>query len=506
MYRNLAVVLSNVLVRLQFVSYTEPGRHLNSSTRRLIRRHAMKEIGKSRRRKQYNESVATVATAETNDPPFVEEGTTAFINSHVEEVPEDEWMEFPHTASLGSISRRWAGRADYFQQYPIKMNSRLYGLMDHVYDNSVDKFRACRELWLPVLLADPASFHQVLSLASMNMDILRGEKQIRPESAAHHGVAIKSVNNRIIHPVLGVTDGVMGAVASFACYSLMLQNITQWGIHIAGIQKMIDLRGGIESIKPNSSLRLVLMWVDISGSCAQDITPHFPLPYDLLPRINPQPTYSSGAPESARAWATIFRHKPNFIEAFTDFSDLFTLLGRRTREKDFWNERMFVCLYLFPITHKLLALPRLDTSGSGADHKEHLIVEACRLAALLCLNSVKFRFGVYIISMETQITRLLAILQLKKRKNQPSWKPFEILRLWVVLLAWIYCTRYSYGASLPNSSPCEWLTQEIVELCRALYLKSTNDVLMAFSNLRLPWNDDIFSVQYDALHKLLDLS
>ena len=203
----------------------------------------------------------------------------------------------------------------------------------------------------------------------------------------------------------------------------------------------------------------------------------------------------------------MFPDQPRAIEAFSDISALSIILNNQSSVRGFWESPMFVCQCLFPIAHKLLSLPRYDAASRATNATPSVMLESCRHAALLYLVLVEQKFGVYLIPTEIQLAKLIAVLSLKE-KHDPNWRPFEVLRLWVVLLAWVCSYNSSVKSNITTTSPSpstdEWVTQELKTLCRVLQLRSVEDVLMAFSNLQLPWNDDVLYMPLELFGELLD--
>ena len=130
----------------------DPKQALSPATRRLIKKHAMKEIGKSRRHAKYEKpsyelSVAQSSTRKTVTPAR-EQSVRQFqsinecdeqcdsadvlapLDSRANEVQRERLPDWETTLS-DPISRKWGGRIDYFKDYPIEMNIHFHGLMDH---------------------------------------------------------------------------------------------------------------------------------------------------------------------------------------------------------------------------------------------------------------------------------------------------------------------------------------------------------------------------------------
>jgi hypothetical protein len=114
----------------------------------------MKEIGKSRRQRGYSHhskvvfvarsSAAEIYTATNVERTRIHASSGKSYengdNSDAGNAALDERLkvvqggghQLPCDATItGSISRRWAGRIDYFNNYPIEMDIHRFGLVDH---------------------------------------------------------------------------------------------------------------------------------------------------------------------------------------------------------------------------------------------------------------------------------------------------------------------------------------------------------------------------------------
>jgi hypothetical protein len=71
-------------------------------------------------------------------------------------------------------------------------------------------------------MVNPASFHQVLSNAAINLAFLRGIRGAseQKESMLHHTTALSIAAKQMADSATSTSDGVLGAVIGFACYSV----------------------------------------------------------------------------------------------------------------------------------------------------------------------------------------------------------------------------------------------------------------------------------------------
>lgn len=69
-----------------------------------------------------------------------------------------------------------------------------------------------------------AAFHQVLANAALNLASLRAKDSVPElaESLYHHNVAVKIATKELADPERSTSDGLLGTIVAFACYSVSL--------------------------------------------------------------------------------------------------------------------------------------------------------------------------------------------------------------------------------------------------------------------------------------------
>jgi hypothetical protein len=225
---------------LVFITQTGPAKSKKLQTQ--IRKHVMKDIGKSRRKAGHREKVTpfqfslevpnefeTLKTTRLIEPNDSGESALQLEEPHrsssVDTTPPDNQLGQMIPASepsfpLPEIDRIWTGRTDPFIKYPIEMSHRTRQLVDHVFDDRYGNTPAFRDAWMPVGILDPATFHQVLSNAALNLASLRAKRWVPEtlESMRYHAKAVRSINRRIGNRRDALSDGLLGAVIGFACY------------------------------------------------------------------------------------------------------------------------------------------------------------------------------------------------------------------------------------------------------------------------------------------------
>lgn len=197
-----------------FVNLSHPDELKDEETQLRIRRLAMAEVGKARRkpktRRERNEIV----------------------------------LEFRTPAgSPSSIERLGGGEVDPFSAYPIDLDETGRGLVAYseshsrvggppymcgahahpslVFRNNSSHSRQLRGSWWPVGLADPAAFYMVLGNSRLYMlKELNGAFVTQDDAVSllHQNNAIRSMGEKMKDPRHHTSDELLGAVGAFMCH------------------------------------------------------------------------------------------------------------------------------------------------------------------------------------------------------------------------------------------------------------------------------------------------
>ncbi|KAL8719947.1 MAG: hypothetical protein Q9225_003124 [Loekoesia sp. 1 TL-2023] len=91
--------------------------------------------------------------------------------------------------------------------------------------------------------------------------------------------SITSINRALKDPDLAISDQVIGAVAKMAAYEAgFAGDEEQYHIHMKGLTKMVELRGGLESLGLNGLLARMLLFIDLNAASLLKTKLYFPHP------------------------------------------------------------------------------------------------------------------------------------------------------------------------------------------------------------------------------------
>ncbi|KAH6663250.1 hypothetical protein B0J14DRAFT_609640 [Halenospora varia] len=307
--------------------------------------------------------------------------------------------------------------------YPIRMTPEYHSVIRYLHSGSFDEVASFRNVWFTMTLGDEGSFYQILSTMRRHLAVIRGEPD-QHSSDWLHNKAIQSVRQRIVDPLEAVTDGMVASVICFLTYSHITGDVEAFKVHKAGLAQMIALRGGIETLDRNFNIRLMILWDDVCGGCAFDILPIHPVPTKVL--LNFQQVWYTELPHrlsrTLEQWKSIFPHEASSL----DFLEEVHALNARIQQQlpIVWRDDLFLGVYVNPILHTLLMLQNLRCQSI----RSASIAEMCRLAALLFLADIRFRFLPFHTTGPHFGERLLMLLQ-----EETTWESLEDLHLWVLI-------------------------------------------------------------------------
>ena len=151
---------------------------------------------------------------------------------------------------------------------------------------------ALRSIWFPMVVADQAVLDVVVLTAASHY-VMVNRTTCDPKTL--YGLkedAINSINRSLQKPDPVVTDQLIGAVAKMAAYEAgFAGDELQYHVHMRGLMKMVELRGGLESLGLNGLLARMLLWVDLNAAFLLKTKLYFShvnaLPGHTMPPPNP---------------------------------------------------------------------------------------------------------------------------------------------------------------------------------------------------------------------------
>ncbi|KAJ5847991.1 hypothetical protein N7455_011948 [Penicillium solitum] len=134
-----------------------------------------------------------------------------------------------------------------FQYYPLDLNATSNPFLIS---------------WWPLALGDPALFHVSLQTACLDEELLAQKGFQTSELLMADSVAL--LRRKVEYMSLAVQDGTMNSVITLATIEFGKGNIMVGEMHVNGLKKLVDMRGGINAVRQTSPLTArMISWVSM---------------------------------------------------------------------------------------------------------------------------------------------------------------------------------------------------------------------------------------------------
>ena len=145
-----------------------------------------------------------------------------------------------------------------------------------------------RTRWFPLVLSEQAIFYVVVLLSASNYASLRYPHGHGPNLLLLKSRAISSINEALKATDNPISDELIGAVAKMASYEAMFGDQPTYEMHMRGLVKMVQLRGGLLSLGLGGLLARICVWIDCNSAFLNNSPIHFTSVRDgLAAHVNP---------------------------------------------------------------------------------------------------------------------------------------------------------------------------------------------------------------------------
>ncbi|THW81982.1 hypothetical protein D6D18_08560, partial [Aureobasidium pullulans] len=116
--------------------------------------------------------------------------------------------------------------------------------------------------WWPLALGDPALFHVSLQTACLDEELLAQKGFQTSEALMADSVAL--LRRKLSNQTLAVQDGTMNSVITLAAIEFGKGNVVISQMHVEGVKRMVNTRGGINGVRQTSPLTArMVSWVSM---------------------------------------------------------------------------------------------------------------------------------------------------------------------------------------------------------------------------------------------------
>ncbi|KAL4954661.1 hypothetical protein BDW69DRAFT_137227 [Aspergillus filifer] len=281
-----------------FIHVRKPKDALKLAKDTHIRSHVTRRQWKQHEERWRTATEKTLKKAKT-DSAEAEDGNK---DKHgCEELVSQELVHSPtHFANLPILRPLGGLRGDPFRSYPVTWRSYLPQLVDHyLMSMAVDipeldqpGNRGLRTDWFPLVMSEPSLFLVIVLLAASNYASVQTEAtDMKLHLLGLRCEAVQAINKYLDLQQSDISDALIGAIAKMASYEAMYGNLENYAIHMQGLKRAIDLRGGLSSLGLRGLLRRMVIWIDRNGAFLNGSELYFPgetfAPGQELPDPNP---------------------------------------------------------------------------------------------------------------------------------------------------------------------------------------------------------------------------
>lgn len=245
--------------------------------------------------------------------------------------------------------------------------------------------------WIPTLIKSPHAFLSTLCISSAHLDALNNRPIESVQTLALRQEVMHRISQHLVNPASQVDDYNIIAVTQLICSEIIAGSPTVLNYHESGVEKMVNLRGGLHKLGVNGKLASTLTVVSLQSAIVREATPR--KMYTDYANYRPARPYANTAttPESP-FWSprsdleTIKRSQrglPRTVDLLKDARNMTRLFlgednkGSPDRQKQ--RESQIKSLY-----KKIAALPAVaDMQATTVLTSREWTYEVCRLAALI---------------------------------------------------------------------------------------------------------------------------
>jgi hypothetical protein len=132
-----------------------------------------------------------------------------------------------------------------------------------------------RTVWFPFIMTSQASFYAAMSFAGATYYSI---KNLPPNTAnllSLRHKAITSINDRLLEPNICTDDQTIAGVFCISILESVYGDTSSYNIHMSGLEKMVQMRGGLESPGLRGLLARMAVWLDFNHAKLHGTPLHF---------------------------------------------------------------------------------------------------------------------------------------------------------------------------------------------------------------------------------------
>ncbi|KAJ5664333.1 hypothetical protein N7507_005064 [Penicillium longicatenatum] len=334
--------------------------------------------------------------------------------------------------------------------------------------------------WWPLALGDPALFHVSLQTACLDEELLAQKGFQSSELLMADSVAL--LRRKVENMSLAVQDGTMNSVITLAAIEFGKGNLDVSQMHVDGAKKLVNMRGGINSVRQTSPLTArMVSWVSmlIMGHPQFDTQDDVGLG-DGIPCI---PEWQLD-PTALNDLSGVNNIDVDF-DVWNVFIRLRSVLERSQRMP--FSPTQLHDLTCFVIHRLLLSTPNTESSQPSP------ITQSLRYAIIIYMLIIQGpTYYSHAVIMNTMVTRFVECL--KQIESTP--RVYDSLDVWFISIGLLTST---------GTTNYEWFVEKAQIVSEALQLHDFDDTLVQIKSvlwLETPQADENFRSHWDKIFRV----
>ncbi|KAI0460122.1 hypothetical protein F5B21DRAFT_453334 [Xylaria acuta] len=454
----------------EFVNVGKPGDEKKHATK--VRRHVMKDIGKSRRKpkKRGETTIARDVSVAATEPSY---GGPAGHEQALVPSPLNE-------CKLSDVV------------FPVDMDEERRNLARPLFAQARSSYRPFAFTWLSIGLSDAAAWYITLANAAIFRNMKPGDAKpefsTNAEAMKWYTLSLQSISKRLADPKEGDKEGLITAIAGFICHDSATGNFARQEIHLQGMKRLVDDIGGIDEIT-NPILRFMISWHDLSGASYRNSHPFFGIPRGSITDINTRSdtVYFKLLLDS---WDKSCPYLGDIQSALKATAAVASYVNQHCQTSKFWTDDVMAARLLAPALHEVLSLGgrALPSEPSDPGYSGTAAREAFRRSSLIFLAALKAKFGGTAFELGRHLDDFRAI----SRIPHVDWAVVPELNLWA----------HAIAALEQGSDQRGWHVSAIVSIMESAGFTSSQQALDVVRGVI--WVEVLFADKVEALCHEID--
>ncbi|KAI1814650.1 hypothetical protein GGS20DRAFT_396698 [Poronia punctata] len=451
----------------EFVNVDRPGSKKTYSTK--IRRHVMKDIGKSRRK-----------------PKQLHKRPTGNFNTETSDGTQDITGRHKYAAASGLGDGNDSSGLHHVDEERLKMARYLF-------TEARKSYRPFHSPWPASGLSTTAAWYMAMADAVMIGDPIAGQDKSEfstsTEAMESYVSCLTSVAGRLSEPREMVHDGLIIAIVGLVCHDTATGNLSRQDINLQCLQQLVHNRGGLDEIH-NPLLRFIISWHDLSAASYRNTAPYFKVPQGAITEADIGVEWSPSFQKLLDSWNVQCPNLGDIRSALRATAVVANYVNQHCHEQNFWAHDLLAARLLATALDGVLSLEGRALPGDPADpnFSGTAAREAFRRGLLVFLASLKVRFGAVAFEPRRHLDDFRLICQIPHVR----WTVVPEFNLWA----------HTVAALLEDAGRRGWHVAAIAGIMESMSLSSG---LQALDLVRsIIWIEALFSDKVEGLCDEID--